>query len=117
MRLEAKDRKNPNILAIANISKISRIFFRKISIYFLVHVYDNNRIRINFDGWTSTFDYDVEVDNLDLHPCGYWEYIQRVLYKNVNHNKLQPHFTFTRYDKPKCKKRRMLPKLSLIEFV
>ena len=69
----------------------------------LVHVYDNNRIRINFDGWTSTFDYDVEVDNLDLHPCGYWEYIQRVLYKNVNMGKNHPHFTFTRYDKPKCK--------------
>ncbi|CAF1216648.1 unnamed protein product [Adineta steineri] len=85
MRLEAKDRKNPSILAIANV----------------VEVYEDNRIRINFDGWTSTFDYTVEVDNSDLHPCGYWEYIQRVLYKNVDTTKPNPHLTFTRYDKPK----------------
>ncbi|CAF3553209.1 unnamed protein product [Rotaria sordida] len=85
MRLEAKDRKNPSILAIANI----------------IEVYDDNRIRINFDGWTSTFDYTVETENSDLHPCGYWEYVQRVLYKNPNSSKLNPHFTFTRFDKPK----------------
>jgi hypothetical protein len=68
-----------------------------------VEVYEDNRIRINFDGWTSTFDYTVETDHSDLHPCGYWEYVQRVLYKNVNTNKTSPHFTFSRYDKPKCK--------------
>jgi hypothetical protein len=33
MRLEAKDRKNPNILAIANISKF---FFSIISIIFII---------------------------------------------------------------------------------
>ncbi|CAF3639029.1 unnamed protein product [Rotaria socialis] len=85
MRMEAKDRKNPYILAAANI----------------IEVYDDNRIRINFDGWTSSFDYTVETDNTDLHPCGYWEYVQRVLYKNPNPAKANPHFTFTRYDKPK----------------
>ncbi|CAF3289212.1 unnamed protein product [Rotaria sp. Silwood2] len=85
MRLEAKNRKNPSILAIANITE----------------VYDDNRIRINFDGWTSTFDYTAAIDNPDFHPCGYWEYIQRVLYKNVNTSKINSHFTFTRYDKPK----------------
>ncbi len=106
MRLEAKDRKNPNILAIANISK-KKTFFRCFFLFISydcisVEVYEDNRIRINFDGWTSTFDYTVETDNSDLHPSGYWEYIQRVLYKNVDTNKLSPHFTFTRYDKPKC---------------
>lgn len=69
---------------------------------FLVEVYEDNRIRINFDGWTSNFDYTVETDNSDLHPCGYWEYVQRVLYKNVNTGKMNPHFTFNRFDKPKC---------------
>ncbi|CAF2785557.1 unnamed protein product [Rotaria sp. Silwood2] len=43
----------------------------------------------------------IETDNSDLHPCGYWEYVQRVLYKNPNSSKLNPHFTFNRYDKPK----------------
>jgi hypothetical protein len=71
--------------------------------FILAEVYEDNRIRINFDGWTSTFDYTVETDNSDIHPCGYWEYVQRVLYKNVNMSKLNPHFTFTRYDRPKCK--------------
>lgn len=107
MRLEAKDRKNPNILAIANISKLFLLFIllNLIFIQFiLVEVYEDNRIRINFDGWTSTFDYTVETDNSDLHPCGYWDYVQRVLYKNPNSAKLSPHFTFTRYDKPKCKR-------------
>jgi hypothetical protein len=109
MRLEAKDRKNPNILAIANISKYFFFLFNKyIYICMLVEVYEDNRIRINFDGWTSTFDYTVETDNSDLHPCGYWEYVQRVLYKNANPSKLSPHFTFTRYDKPKCNYKKYL---------
>ncbi|CAF1146931.1 unnamed protein product [Adineta ricciae] len=85
MRLEAKDRKNPSILAVANI----------------IEVYEDNRIRINFDGWTSTYDYTVETDNPDLHPCGYWEYIQRVLYKNINVTNGHSHLTFNRFDKPK----------------
>ncbi|UJR35583.1 hypothetical protein I4U23_028336 [Adineta vaga] len=85
MRLEAKDRKNPSILAVANI----------------IEVYEDNRIRINFDGWTSTYDYTVETDHSDLHPCGYWEYIQRVTYNNINTNKANPHLTFNRFDKPK----------------
>jgi hypothetical protein len=103
MRLEAKDRKNPSILAIANVGKsffvVCKISFNK---NVSVEVYEDNRVRINFDGWTSTFDYTVETDSSDLHPCGYWEYIQRVLYSNVNTNKPNPHFTFDRYDKPRC---------------
>ena len=79
-----------------------------------VEVYEDNRIRINFDGWTSTFDYTVETDHSDLHPCGYWEYVQRVLYKNVNTSKISPHFTFSRYDKPKCKSMRIF---SLVRYL
>ncbi|CAF0950743.1 unnamed protein product, partial [Didymodactylos carnosus] len=85
MRLEAKDRKNPFILAIANITD----------------VHDDNSITINFDGWGSNFDYTVEMDNADLHPAGYWEYVQRVLYKNVVMNQPHAHFTFSRFDPPK----------------
>ena len=105
MRFEAKDRKNPYIIAVATVGKIVFVFICKISLhqYVSVEVYEDNRIRINFDGWTSTFDYTVETDHSDLHPCGYWEYVQRVLYRNVNTSKPHPHFTFTRFDKPKCK--------------
>ena len=69
----------------------------------LVELYEDDRIRINFDGWTSTFDYTVEIDNPDIHPCGYWEYVQRVLHKNVNMSKPIPHMASSSYDKPKCK--------------
>jgi len=76
------------------------------SIYFvfrLVRVYDRQHIRINFDGWGETFNYDVETDSADIHPCGYWEYVQRVLYKNNDTTRVQPHFTFKQFDKPKCR--------------
>ncbi|CAF1320705.1 unnamed protein product [Rotaria sordida] len=84
MSLEAKDRQNPTRLAVAHIVK----------------VHEDNRITINFDGCSSTYDYTAEINDPNFHPCGYLEYVQRVLLKNTNMSKIKPHSTLTNFDKP-----------------
>ncbi|EGD72098.1 hypothetical protein PTSG_11546 [Salpingoeca rosetta] len=63
MRLEAKDRLNPNMIAPANV----------------IAVLPDNRIRINFDGWSARYDYEASLDDADLHPIGYAQSINHKL--------------------------------------
>ena len=65
MKLEAKDRKNPNLICVATISEVS----------------SEGELLIHFDGWTSTYDYWCYPDTTDIHPKGWCK---------DNHNTLQP---------------------------
>lgn len=58
MRLEAKDRKNPNLTCVATIDNFD----------------DDGNVLIHFDGWGETFDYFAAITNEDLHPVGYCEH-------------------------------------------
>ena len=54
MRLEAKDRLNPSLMCVANIANIK-----------------DDQLLINFDGWTSRYDYWCAPDCVDIHPRGW----------------------------------------------
>ena len=56
MKLEAKDRKNPELICVATITEIQ-----------------GNRLLIHFDGWTKYYDYWCEPDTVDIHPIGWCE--------------------------------------------
>eukprot|EP00047_Mylnosiga_fluctuans_P000811 m.202671 g.202671 ORF g.202671 m.202671 type:complete len:4234 (-) comp10109_c2_seq9:387-13088(-) len=58
-RLEAKDRKNPNMICVATISEIR----------------PDGQVNIHFDGWSESFDYVAGLDDDDLHPVGYCQSI------------------------------------------
>ena len=58
MRLEAKDRKNPELVCVATIKEMAA-----------------GKIKVHFDGWESGVDYDywTEVPHEDLHYVGWCE--------------------------------------------
>ena len=56
MRVEAKDRINPSLTAVATIEDIK-----------------DERLLIHFDGWTSRYDYWCKPDCVDIHPTGWCE--------------------------------------------
>ena len=56
MRLEAKDRLNPTMVAIATVANIK-----------------DKQLLIHFDGWSSTFDYWCPPNCIDIHPMGWCE--------------------------------------------
>lgn len=56
MRLEAKDRLNPTMVAVATIADIK-----------------DEQLLIHFDGWTSKYDYWCAPDCVDIHPVGWCE--------------------------------------------
>lgn len=58
MRLEAKDRKNPQFIAVAHISDIRP-----------------SQVKVSFDGWTEPFSYWCHPTCTDLHPIGYCDHI------------------------------------------
>ena len=49
---------------------------------------EGDNVLINFDGWTSRYDYWTTTDSKDLHPIGYME--QRMKYHRDYVQKLQP---------------------------
>lgn len=51
MRLEAKDRMNPNLICVATITDIR-----------------DGKLLIHFDGWSNRYDYWCEPDTPDIHP-------------------------------------------------
>ena len=63
MKLEAKDRKNPNLICVATIADIN----------------NKGELLIHFDGWTSAYDYWCKPDSTDIHPVGWCEENQRDL--------------------------------------
>ena len=62
MRLEAKDRLNPKLVAVATVTDIK-----------------DGKLLIHFDGWTSRYDYWCEPDCTDIHPKGWCKLHKKVL--------------------------------------
>lgn len=56
MRLEAKDRLNPTMVAVATIDDIR-----------------DGQLLVHFEGWTTRYDYWCRPDSSDLHPAGWCE--------------------------------------------
>ena len=54
MKLEAKDRLNPSLIAVATVANIR-----------------DGRLLIHFDGWTSKYDYWCKPTSTDIHPMGW----------------------------------------------
>ena len=54
MKLEAKDRKYPTLIAVATIIDKR-----------------NGKLLIHFDGWSSDYDYWCEPTSTDIHPVGW----------------------------------------------
>lgn len=54
MKLEAKDRLNPSMVAVATISNIR-----------------DGMLLIHFDGWTTKYDYWCKPTTPDIHPVGW----------------------------------------------
>ena len=54
MRLEAKDRLNESLVAVATVANIK-----------------DDQLLIHFDGWTSRYDYWCSCDCVDIHPVGW----------------------------------------------
>ena len=54
MKLEANDRKNPDLVGVATISDIK-----------------GDQLRIHFDGWSNRYDYWCGEDTTDIHPIGW----------------------------------------------
>lgn len=71
MRLEAVDRKNPQMICVATIAAVNP-----------------NRMdcfKIHFDGWTDRYDYWAPPDADDLHPVGWCAATGKTLQKPKNH--------------------------------
>ena len=62
MRLEAVDRQNLSLTAVANIAEIR------------ANTDGTTSLKINFDGWSDTYDYWALSDSSDLFPVGYCEW-------------------------------------------
>lgn len=62
MRVEAKDRLNPSLVAVATIDNIK-----------------DGKLLIQFDGWGSRYDYWCTPDCTDIHPAGWCKKNQRNL--------------------------------------
>jgi len=56
MRLEAVDRRNPQLVRAAEIVDVGE-----------------HRVKIHFSGWDGAYDYWVDDDSPDLHPVGWCE--------------------------------------------
>ena len=54
MKLEAKDRLHPTLVAVATIIDIR-----------------DEKLLIHFDGWTSKYDYWCKPTSADIHPVGW----------------------------------------------
>ena len=54
MKLEAKDRLNPTMIAVATVDAIK-----------------DGQLLIHFDGWTTKYDYWCKPDCGDIHPKGW----------------------------------------------
>ena len=54
MKLEAKDRLNPSLIAVATVQDVRE-----------------GKLLIHFDGWTSKFDYWCDRTTEDIHPVGW----------------------------------------------
>ncbi|XP_006524479.1 lethal(3)malignant brain tumor-like protein 4 isoform X1 [Mus musculus] len=54
MKLEAVDKRNPQLIRVATIADV-----------------DDYRVKIHFDGWDHKYDYWVDADSQDIHPIGW----------------------------------------------
>ena len=54
MRLEAKDRLNPSMVAVVTVTDIK-----------------DGQLLIHFDGWTNSYDYWCKPTSADIHPKGW----------------------------------------------
>ncbi|XP_010637459.1 lethal(3)malignant brain tumor-like protein 3 isoform X7 [Fukomys damarensis] len=54
MKLEVVDKRNPVFIRVATVADT-----------------DDHRIKVHFDGWSSTYDYWIEADSPDIHPVGW----------------------------------------------
>ncbi|KAI3380042.1 hypothetical protein SNEBB_002052 [Seison nebaliae] len=70
MLLEAVDRLNVHLLCVATIINVERTIY-------------GVKVRIHFDGWTDRFDYETNIDNLDLRPCGYHKNAENSQHRNL----------------------------------
>jgi len=64
MRVEAKDRLNPHLIAVATVDNVK-----------------DGRLLIHFDGWGNRYDYWCTPDCEDIHPVGWCQ---------KNNQQLQP---------------------------
>jgi hypothetical protein len=60
---------------------------------------EKDQVYLNFDGWTSRYDYWTEFDHEDLMPCGWFAYVQDKQFP-------LPFERFDRFDPPKGVDRR-----------
>ncbi|KAM9666914.1 lethal(3)malignant brain tumor-like protein 3 isoform 4-T6 [Trichechus inunguis] len=54
MRLEVVDKRNPMFIRVATVADT-----------------DDHRIKVHFDGWSSSYDYWIDADSPDIHPVGW----------------------------------------------
>uniref|UniRef100_G3TR71 L3MBTL histone methyl-lysine binding protein 3 n=1 Tax=Loxodonta africana TaxID=9785 RepID=G3TR71_LOXAF len=54
MRLEVVDKRNPMFVRVATVADT-----------------DDHRIKVHFDGWSSSYDYWIDADSPDVHPVGW----------------------------------------------
>uniref|UniRef100_A0A8C2VJJ5 L3MBTL histone methyl-lysine binding protein 3 n=1 Tax=Chinchilla lanigera TaxID=34839 RepID=A0A8C2VJJ5_CHILA len=54
MKLEVVDKRNPIFIRVATVVDT-----------------DDHRIKVHFDGWSSTYDYWIDADSPDIHPVGW----------------------------------------------
>lgn len=54
MRIEAVDPRNKRLIRVATVAEISDF-----------------RVKIHFDGWSDMYDFDTNIESVDLHPSGW----------------------------------------------
>ncbi|XP_029416835.1 lethal(3)malignant brain tumor-like protein 3 isoform X3 [Nannospalax galili] len=54
MKLEVVDKRNPLFVRVSTVADT-----------------DDHRIKVHFDGWSSTYDYWIDADSPDIHPVGW----------------------------------------------
>ncbi|XP_008832926.1 lethal(3)malignant brain tumor-like protein 4 [Nannospalax galili] len=54
MKLEAVDKRNPQLIRVATIIDV-----------------DDQRVKVHFDGWDHKYDYWMDADSPDIHPIGW----------------------------------------------
>ena len=54
MKLEAKDRMNPNLTCVATVADVK-----------------DGQLLIHFDGWSNQYDYWCKPNATDIHPAGW----------------------------------------------
>lgn len=76
MRLEAADRKNARVIAVATVVTIS-----------VNADTEETSVKITFDGWPSAHDYTCPLSSVDIHPIGYCQATGHTLRAPKNYGK------------------------------